>query len=841
VARTKARAARRKDLLATYTAKRRFDETPEPRGRVSRRQGNLYTIQKHAARRLHYDLRLELDGVLKSWAITKGPSLDPSQKRLAVRTEDHPIDYAKFEGRIPEGNYGAGSVLLWDEGSWEPIEEPHRALEKGKLAFRLSGKRLNGRWALVRFKGAERSKRENWLLIKELDEFVDRDAEVTADNTASVASGREMPEIADDPEAVWKDTGEEKLKPKRRTRRKTSPLPAFREMQLATLVDDVPKGRDWVFEMKFDGYRALAAVSGDAVRIHTRGGLDWTGRYPRVARALARLGLDGALLDGEIVAIDDKGRSDFSLLQESLKSGDGPLSYFVFDLLAERGKSLAPQPLAKRKARLKTLLADAPRDGPIFYVDHVSDGQAMLETLCKNGWEGVIAKRSAAPYRSGRGKSWLKVKCGHEQEFVIVGWSPSDKRRPFSSILLGLKKNGRLTYAGRAGSGFGQRDLAALSKRFAALARKTPPLDHPVPRAIARDARWIAPKLVAEIAFAEFTRDGIVRHGRFLGLREDKAADEVTEERPEEVETVTEAKTNAATAAVAGIRLTHPDKVLFPQQGITKRHLAEYLDLVSDRMLPYCAGRLISLVRCPEGRSKKCFFQRHVGSGLPEALESMEVQSKDGSSEQYLYLTGRPGLVATAQMGVLELHIWGSRIDDIERPDRIVFDLDPDPSVDFATVKASAMGVRDALDALGLRSFPLLTGGKGIHVVAPLMRRHEWPTVKSFTKALAERFAENEPDRYIATMSKAKRKGRIFIDYLRNERSATAISPYSARARDGAPVAWPVTWKELDGVDAANIVTVESAYERLRTPDPWKDYADVKQSLTAAALRALGV
>ena len=356
--RAKSGAARRKDLLAAYTAKRRFDETPEPKGRIARRGGNLYTIQKHAARRLHYDLRLELDGVLKSWAITRGPSLDPSQKRLAVRTEDHPIDYATFEGRIPAGNYGAGTVLLWDEGSWEPVDEPHRALEKGKLAFRLHGRRLNGRWALVRFKGAERSKRENWLLIKERDEFVDRDADVTADNTASVASGREMPAIADDPEAVWKDAGEEKLTPKKRTRRKTRPLPAFREPQLATLVDDVPKGGGWAFEMKFDGYRALSAVSGERVRVYTRSGLDWTGRYPRIARELARLGLDGALLDGEVVAIDDKGRSNFSLLQVALKSGDGPLSYFVFDLLAERGKSLTAQPLVKRKARLETLLAE---------------------------------------------------------------------------------------------------------------------------------------------------------------------------------------------------------------------------------------------------------------------------------------------------------------------------------------------------------------------------------------------------------------------------------------------------------------------------------------------------
>lgn len=846
MARAKARAPRRQasrraDPLAAYTAKRRFDETPEPQGRLSSRRGNLYTIQKHAARRLHYDLRLELDGVLKSWAITRGPSLDPSQKRLAVRTEDHPLDYARFEGRIPEGNYGAGAVLLWDEGSWEPVDDPHEGLEKGKLAFRLNGKRLQGRWALVRFKGKDAGKRENWLLIKEVDDHVDRDADVTGDNTASVASGRGLDAIAADPEAVWKDEGAEKVGKRKRRGKKPGRLPAFHAPALATLADGVPTGGGWLFEMKLDGYRALAAASGGAVRIFTRSGLDWTGRYGRIARALAGFGLDGALLDGEIVAVDGEGRPRFSLLQEALKSGGGSLSYFVFDLLAERGNSLRAEPLEKRKARLKALLADAPREGPVFYVDHVQDGEAMLDTLCKNGWEGVIAKKANAPYRSGRGKSWLKIKCGREQEFVIVGWSPSGKDRAFSSILLGIKKGGRLVYAGRAGSGFSRRDLAALAARFKTLARKTSPLDEAVPKAVARDAYWVKPVLVAQVAFAEFTRDGVVRHGRFLGLREDKDAGEVTEEKLEEVEKMTGGKTKPAEGSVAGVRLTHPEKVLFPEQGITKGDLAAYLDAAAGRMLPYCAERLISLVRCPEGRSRKCFFQRHGGAGLPAQLRMLDIPSKDGGTETYLYLTGASGLVAAAQMGVLELHIWGSRIDDVERPDRIVFDLDPDPSVGFAAVKAAATGIRDALDALGLQSFPLLTGGKGIHVVAPILRRHEWPAVKGFAKALAERFAENEPGRYIATMSKARRKGRIFIDYLRNDRSATAIAPYSPRARQGAPVAWPVSWKQLESAAAANAVAIGDARKRLGDPDPWKGYGDVRQGLNAAALRALGL
>jgi bifunctional non-homologous end joining protein LigD len=841
MARAKKRAARRKDALAAYTAKRRFDETPEPRGHVARRYGNLYTIQKHAARRLHYDLRLELDGVLKSWAVTRGPSLDPSQKRLAVRTEDHPVDYATFEGRIPEGNYGAGTVLLWDKGRWEPVDDPHDGLKNGKLAFRLYGERLKGRWALVRFKGQERSKRENWLLIKERDGHADRGADVTGDNATSVASGRAIKAIARDPEAVWEDSGEKKTGRRRSGARKAAPLPAFRKPALATLVDDLPPGKGWLYEMKFDGYRAIAAV-GDGATIYSRSGLDWTDRYGGIAGALAGLGLDRALLDGEIIAVDGQGRSDFSLLQQALKEGGHGLSYFVFDLLAERGKSLRGQPLRKRKARLKALLKDAPREGPIYYVDDVDDGRTMLDTLCKAGWEGVIAKRADSTYRSGRGKSWLKIKCGREQEFVIVGWSPSDKDRAFASILLGHRKGKKLVYAGRAGSGFTQDDLAALGRRFKTLARKTPPLDGDVPAAVARDARWLKPELVAQIAFAEFTRDGAVRHGRFLGLREDKAARDVTAEEPKEAEAVAGKKSSSEAATVAGVRLTHPDKVLYPEQGITKRDLATYLDAAAARMLPYCADRLISLVRCPQGSGKSCFFQRHAGAGLPDALKRMDIPKKDGNgSEEYLYVTGTAGLVAAAQMGVLELHIWGSRIDDVERPERIVFDLDPDPSVGFDTVKAAADGMRQVLDALGLASFPLLTGGKGVHVVVPIQRRHEWPTVKAFARAFAERFAENEPERYVATASKAKRKGRIFIDYLRNDRSATAIAPYSPRARQGAPVAWPVTWDALKTVEASNAVSIEDARKRLGESDPWKDYAALRQGLTKAALEALKV
>lgn len=839
---------RRPDALATYRAKRRFDRTPEPSGRRNRRQGRLYTIQKHAARRLHYDLRLELDGVLKSWAVTKGPSLDPSVKRLAVRTEDHPVDYATFEGRIPPGNYGAGTVLLWDRGTWEPVEDPHRGLERGKLVFELHGKRLKGRWALVRMRHG-RERRENWLLIKERDNAVDRALDVTAENTTSVASGREIEQIAAAPEALWERAGSRALRAtgaqtthnRRTTTKRRSRLPRFVEPTLATLVDEVPQGDRWLFEVKFDGYRALAAVADEDVRIYTRNGLDWTRRYPAIANSLAALSLPGVLLDGEIVVIDDRGRSDFGALQNALKGEDRGMSYFVFDLLEEEGKSLRTKPLVERKKRLKTLLGDSGRRGPIFYTDHVErHGGRVLSTLCDTGFEGVIAKRTDAPYRSGRGRSWLKIKCGHEQEFVVLGWSPSSRSRPFSSLLLGVHENGELRYAGRVGAGFSAKDLATLSKRFRPTDRMAASGD--VPRSIARKARWVRPELVVQIEFAGFTRDGLVRQGRFVGLREDKEVAAVVRETPKPIREDTETSKRGSAAPHRGVHLTHPDKVLFPQQGITKRDLAAYVDAVADRMLPHVAGRLVTLVRCPEGGAGECFFQRHGGRGLAKQFHELRIPERgERKTRQYLYIEDRDGLLAAVQMGVLELHIWGSRIDDVEKPDRIVFDLDPDPSLGFEDVKQGAHRLRDVLAALDLQSFALLTGGKGVHVVVPIQRRHEWPVVKDFARSVAERIVEDEPDRYVATMSKAKREGRVFIDYFRNDRTATAIAPYSTRKHAGAPVAWPVTWRELDGIAAANAVTVQSAAGRLRKADPWKDYFEIRQGLKASVLRALGL
>jgi len=833
------KAAERGGPLATYWKKRRFDETPEPRGTRAKGAGWRYSIQKHAATRLHYDLRLELDGVLKSWAVTRGPSYNPADKRLAVRTEDHPVDYLEFEGTIPRGNYGAGTVLLWDRGTWEPVGDPHEELKKGKMAFHIHGQRLKGLWALIRMKPREGEKGENWLLIKERDDLADPDYTVTEEAATSVKSGRDLDQIAAGKGGVatWKS----KEKGGGRKRAAAAKPPAFVAPQLATLVDRVPAGDGWLFEIKFDGYRAMAAVSGDRVVLYTRSGQDWTERFAPLPQALADLDLDRVLLDGEIAVVDEQGRGDFSSLQKALSGEGGELSYFVFDLLAEAGKSLRGQSLRQRKQRLQKLLAGAPKGGPVFFADHIEGGgERFLDELCKRGFEGVIAKKADGRYLSGRSKSWLKIKCGRQQEFVVVGWTKSDKQdRAFSSLLLAVHEDGKLRFAGKVGAGFSDRTLSDLSKRFAKLKAAKPPVQADLPPAERRKIVWLKPTLVAEVEFAEFTSDGSVRHARFLGLREDKMAKDVKREEAAPADKA-KPKPKKGSDAVAGIRITHPERVLYEEPRVTKLDLARYLEAAAPRMLEHLGDRLVSLVRCPEGPAATCFFQRHRGAGLSEAIGSVPVEEEKGKSEDYLHIDSVEGLAAAAQMGVIEFHIWGSRVDRIEQPDRLVFDLDPAPDVAYATVVEAAHEMKAVLEALELQSFPMITGGKGIHVVVPIVRQHAWPTIKAFTGAVAHRLAEAHSDRYVAVMTKAKRKGRIFIDYLRNGRTATAICPFSPRARAGAPVAWPVTWPALARQSGANAVDIPTAMKRLGEPDPWKGYATLKQRLTKAALKAVG-
>jgi bifunctional non-homologous end joining protein LigD len=838
-----ARSTKSEQALAEYRSKRDFKKSPEPSGKTGgRARGNGYLIQKHDASRLHYDLRLELDGVLKSWAVTKGPSLNPSDKRLAVRVEDHPLDYGDFEGVIPEG-YGAGTVMLWDEGTWEPQDDPHEGLENGMLKFVLHGERLQGGFALVRMRPRGKEKRENWLLVKERDEFADEGLDPRAKYTDSIRSGRDLEAIASKGESLdhfnerHAEDGEEAQKPAKRPASHKSAAPAFVKPQLATLRDAPPDGDGWLHELKFDGYRIQALKSKGKVTLYTRNGENWTERYPTIAEAVSKLKVDEVTLDGELVAIDANGRSDFGTLQNAASNDDILLRYYAFDLLNLDGEDLRPKPLTERKSRLEKLLKRV--GDPLHYSDHIAGrGERVIEKACAMHLEGIVSKKADAPYRSGRGLSWIKSKCIGNDEFVIAGYRRSDKRgRPFSSLLLGEYDGDRLLYRGRVGTGFDESTLKDLSAKMRPLERKSSPLDEP-PQEARNRAVWVTPRLVAQVSYTERTADGRLRHPSYLGLREDKPAEEIQMAPAAENGRQSAEGGNSEPVEIAGVRVTHPDRVLFPEQGATKRNLAEYYVEHSDQILRFLADRPLTLVRCPEGRGGQCFFQKHHTKGMPKALKTIEISEKEGEKAPYLLANSQAALVATAQIGALELHIWGSRADRLEQPERIVFDLDPDTGLSFDDVRAAAYEMREMLEAADLESFPLLTGGKGIHVIAPLTRRQDWEEVKQFARGLAEAMAGAAPERYVATASKAKRRGKIFIDYLRNERGSTAIAPFSPRAREGAPVATPVSWKELSSVRSADTYTLGNIRQRLAQlkEDPWAGYESVRQSLKARVM-----
>ncbi|MEQ8410132.1 MAG: DNA ligase D [Erythrobacter sp.] len=799
--------ARQKDALAEYKAKRDFESTPEPAGERGETGGNRFIVQKHDATRLHWDLRLELGGVLKSWAVTKGPSLDPATKRLAVRTEDHPLSYATFEGTIPGDQYGGGTVMLWDRGTWATVEGKSAPdLDKGHLHFRLEGQRMKGEWLLVRLKPRKNEKRENWLLRKLEDDHAGEPDELVERELTSISTGRTMAEIAAGKETAHErdDSTIARTKPKSLKlgkRRKAGPLPAFRKPQLATLVDEVPAGNAWMHEIKFDGYRALVAAKRENVRIYTRSGKDWTAKFAPLAEAFADLDLPPCLIDGEIVASDANGNPDFSTLQAALKRGHGEqgpddtLAYHAFDLIEAEGEDLTGEPNIERKERLEALLRRA--EPPIHIADHlIGAGEKLMKTICDAGQEGIISKRIAAPYRASRSKAWVKVKCTRRQEFVVIGWKPSKaKGRPFSSLLMAQRESGELVHKGNVGTGFDGDDFDALITKLKRLERKTPPAD--VDKARARGVRWVTPKLVAEVAFAEFTADGNIRHGSYLGLREDKDAREVTPEMP-----------TAAPARPEPIAISSRERVIFPGSGATKGDLSDYYEAVAPIMLPFAASRPISLVRCPQGRAKKCFFQKHDTGGFGDAVRHVPIREKDGGNEDYLFIEDGRGILQCVQMGTIEFHGWGSRTGDVDLPERMVFDLDPDEGLDFEDVKSAARDIRDRLADLGLTSFAMLTGGKGVHVVVPLLTGHSWEAHKDFARRFAEALSLAQPDRFTATMSKSKRKGRIFIDWLRNQRGSTAVLPYSARAREGAPVAAPLGWYELREAKTAQAFTI---------------------------------
>jgi bifunctional non-homologous end joining protein LigD len=816
--------ARQSDPLARYNEKRDFSKTAEPAGTydtLSWGHGNGFMVQKHDARRLHFDFRLELDGTLKSWAVPNGPSLNPADKRLAVRTEDHPLSYATFEGTIPKGEYGGGTVMLWDRGIWIPApgKDPRKTIEEGHLHFTLEGERMKGEWVMFRLKGRPGEKAENWMLKKVTDDQAGASMGLTERYLTSIKTGRTMQEIAAAKKAKELAGWKKGLKPAPRRKSGTARPPArdpaappsaarapeFRAPQKATLVDHVPSGSAWIHEMKYDGYRCLLAIGGGGAKVYTRSGLDWSDKFPEIVAAAREIEVGSALLDGEICALDENGRSSFSALQQGISEGGRGLTLFLFDALEIDGEDVAALPNVERKARLASLLG--PGKPPILlYADHiVGRGEELLRAMCDAGQEGIISKRADAPYRGRRTKCWLKVKCIQRQEFVIVGWTPSDKKgRGFRSLLLGVHEEGGLRYVGKVGTGFSMDVMQDVLARMEKLEVDKAPTA--VPRPDARGAHWVKPQLVCEVAFTEFTSDGVVRHPSFLGLRADKKAKEVVRELPQRLERAVPAA--AAAAPADDVEISNPERVLWPDAGVTKADLVAYYRAVGPLMIEWSAKRPLSLVRCPQGRAKKCFFQKHNTGSFGAHVHQIEIEEKKGDFEDYVYVEDAAGLIACVQMGTIEFHGWGSPTADIEKPDRLVFDIDPDEGLGFDVVKKAAKDLHKYLADMGLQSFPLLTGGKGIHVVVPLTPVAEWPKVKDFAQRFAVALATAEPERFTANLAKVHRKGRIFMDYLRNQRGATAIMPYSARAREGAPVSAPISWDELDETTSGARFTV---------------------------------
>lgn len=882
--------------LAEYRRKRDFQKTAEPSGdtAVAPAPHARFVIQKHDATRLHYDFRLEVDGVLKSWAVTKGPSLDPADKRLSVEVEDHPLDYGDFEGTIPKGQYGGGTVQLWDRGYWSPepgFEDVAKALKKGELKFVLEGERLHGSWVLVRMnwdRNAKdgKGKRSNWLLIKHNDAAA-RPGEGTLvlEEDASIASGRTMADIAAGKgkgpkpfilkskgkgDAVWTSRtkaerealqkealetrafAEPKAAPRKAARpAKPAALPDFIEPQLCKSLDRPPSGPGWAHEIKFDGYRVQLRVEDGRATLRTRKGLDWTEKFAAIAEAAADL--PDAILDGEVVALDAAGQPDFAGLQAALSDGDsGDLIFFAFDLLAEGGQDLRDLPLRERKARLKALMGqDEPR---LRFVDHFETaGDAVLLSACKLELEGIISKRLDAPYRSGRSETWVKAKCRAGHEVVIGGWTTTGTA--FRSLIAGVYRDGKLVHVGRIGTGFGRDKVARLLPRLKALETKTSPFEGQGAPRKADNIHWVKPELVAEIEYAGFTGDGAIRQAAFKGLREDKPAAEVEAEVPASAETAELAEptpkaapkaasktsgtisTAKADSVVLGVTISSPDKPLWPDVDgapATKIDLARYMAAVGEWMLPHVKGRPASIIRVPDGIGGETFFQRHAMRGMSSLIEQVSVK---GDKQPYIRFDRVEALVAAAQIGGVEIHPWNCQPGDTEVAGRLVFDLDPAPGITFEDVIAGAREIRDRLEELGLVSFCKTTGGKGLHVVTPLSDKVPWDAAKAFAREVCARMAADAPDKYLITMSKKAREGRIFLDYLRNDRTSTAVAPLSARARPGATVSMPLNWTQVKaGLDPTKY-TIRTTPDLIAKSTAWEDYFDAAKPLKAAIKR----
>ncbi|KAA0983829.1 DNA ligase D [Pseudomonas sp. ANT_J12] len=827
--------------VSEYTRKRNFEITSEPPESAPAKRGKKtasalrFVIQKHDARNLHYDFRLELDGTLKSWAVPKGPSLDPAQKRLAVHVEDHPISYGTFEGSIPEGQYGAGDVIVWDHGVWQPIGDPQQTYKAGKLKFTLIGEKLSGDWALVRTHLRGSGDKEQWLLIKEKDQ--------------QARPISEFDVVAELPKSVLSDTtvGDKTIKKavkKIVKKPKPTTLPETFSPQLATLMEKAPAD-DWRYEIKFDGYRILARIDDGEVKLLTRNGHDWTAKLPLQAKALAEMKLDGSWLDGEAVVLNDKGFPDFQALQNAFEIGRSvDIVYFVFDAPFLHGVDQRAMPVEDRRAALKKALGRKSRQVLRFSEAFTANHQDIVESACALSLEGVIGKRAGSPYVSRRSPDWIKLKCRLRQEFVIIGYTaPQGSRSGFGALLLGVYDDQALVYAGRVGTGFNQANLKLFHGQLQKLERKTSPLNKPLTSAQARGVHWVEPKLVCEAEFAEWTREAVVRQAAFIAMRTDKPATEIVREQPQSPKAskpVSEKKTSSKDSTVAGVKITHPDRVIDKDSGTQKLQLVQFYESISEWILPFLRNRPVSLLRAPEGVDGEQFFQKHAERLAIPNIKHLDPNIDLGHA-RLMEIDSVQALIGAAQMGAIELHTWGATHDKIETPDLFVLDLDPDPALPWKSMVEATQLTLSVLDEIGLDAFLKTSGGKGMHIIVPLARKDDWDTVKGFAKAIAQFMAQQLPERITATMGPKNRVGKIFVDYLRNTRGASTVAAYSVRARPGLPVSVPIARDELTALHGSQEWTVANLLERLEglKGDPWEGYAN-RQKITAKMWKQLG-
>ncbi|MCI6542756.1 MAG: DNA ligase D [Firmicutes bacterium] len=770
--------------LKEYNEKRDFELTNEPKGKTKKSKQKIFVVQYHEARAKHFDFRLEWSGVLLSWAVPKGPSQNPKDKRLAIMVEDHPIDYAGFEGIIPKGQYGAGTVIVFDKGTWKPEKNFEKDLEKGNVKFFLEGEKFKGKFALIKIEG------KNWLLIKENDEFAKNKSGVAKEKT-SIISGKTSNQLG---------------KPK-------NPFSKF-DVELAKLEKEIPSGNDWIFEIKYDGYRIIANIENGKVKLYTRNFLDYTKKFPVIVQQLSnQFSAKSVILDGEIVCPDEKGRSDFGALQSYLKNSSGnEVSYMIFDILALDGKDLRTLPLLERKKLLTNVLKGA--KGNLKESEYVrGHGEKCFSAVKKLGLEGIVGKKVDSKYSGKRNGDWIKIKSYNRQEFIVCGYTLSDKKAGIGALILGAKKSNKFVYVGRAGTGFGEKEGKELISKFNKLKRKNSPFNKELNFGN-EEIFWIKPCLVAEIQFAEITKDNLLRQASFKGLRDDKKSDEVIVEEVNKV---------------LGIEISSPERILYKDKNISKFDVAKYYETVGERMLPYIEDRLLSVVRCHDEVNKEKFFKKHPDTKSVGVINK-KIKNSDGEESEYFYVESEQGIISQVQLGTVEFHTWGSTVKNLNKADTIVFDLDPDIKIGLDKVRQGAKDLKNVLDELGLKSFVKTSGGKGYHVVVPLKESSPWEKVGEFAKKVAEFMEEKWPERYTTNIRKEKRKGKIFIDWVRNGRGATSVAPYSLRARTGAFVSAPISWKELDEF-APNGIDMEMMKQRIKKVDPWKGYFDVNQKI----------